>query len=188
MTRVVYANPDLGLELEMLVQGGTYVDPETGQPDDGVDLVDFYLEVEEDSMSKKDSPIDRVQALEEASFLLGPVAQASMAIGLMPDIVKILDRTGERIGWPNMSKALIPLTPLAQEMMIMGQMGAPQPGDVMGLQNSGGDKAPLNMIPGGGQGQIMRNTMQGNPMMKENGKRVSKQGQQTKKTGAKGKE
>lgn len=185
-TQTFYSDPATGEQLAMVMQGGTFIDLETGQPDDMLDLPDFYLSLDADAFGRKDGPLDRVQAIEDANLILGPIAQVAMMQGYMPNAMSIVNKIGKRIGWHNLSNEFIPMTPMAMALMQMSMAGQSNPSAVKGAENSGGSKAPLATMPGGPMGGIMANVMTGSPTMSQSGKVASPMGQASKKSGVKG--
>lgn len=176
-THAYYTDPATGEQLAMVMQGGTHIDPVTGEPDDSLDLPDFYLKLDADAFGRKNGPMERMQAIEDAQFLLTTANQAAMQQGLMFNVVDIITNMGKKMGWANLQGSLIPMTPIAQAMMMMSNAGQADPASVKGMANSGGNKGPLNQMPGGPMGGIMANVMTNGEANTTAGKRAAPLGQ-----------
>lgn len=162
--------------VRVYMRGGDEIDPETGQPYDALDLVDFYLVLDHNSFRRKDGPLERMQAMQEGEFLFAAVAPLALTLGYMPDVTTILRNIGERIGWDSMEKTFVPMSPVAQMMWFLSNVKLPTPGQTQGQSNTKGSKTGTGAIPGGLMGQIMRNVMKGSQTMGDAGRMAQPMG------------
>lgn len=122
VTTFTFTDPQAKQEYDITMRGGE--EPEGDLPLSITDA-DFHLEIKRDSLLRPTGPIERAQALQMATFLIGPMAQVAMFQGYMPDVIGILKMLNEAMGRDDLDSYFIPLTPVAQALAQMSaQAGA----------------------------------------------------------------
>lgn len=153
-----------GLPAEVMVRGGPQMDMMTGAEMPGQSPAElFHTTIEPKSLFIDGDEMKQAKAVQDATFVLSAVRPFLMQQGMDLNAMGFVRQLEQNAGLAGLSQNIVPMSPLAMQMMSMAAMGAPTAEGVQGMAQTGGDKI---------QSQVM-NSPETNTALSEMGTLVS---------------